>query len=269
MKEQSSRTPHADDASVAVSAADHGAFGAYLRGELDVSSAQALEARLTQDDEFLHAFEAYARAQGAGVEAPAEDVPSKTFTKAVKQRIHRRSGGRFFIEDIVSSRFIPWFIVASFVLLAAVVVIGRRRAADAIVEPAPVTQDAPAARATPPRPPVDPPSEDPTGAEGIGMPVPAGQGARSGGPYMEMAHFAAVPVGDAPQRQAELKKLLEERFGTARMTEEADHFVVTVRGNELAEAVRRLEAIGVKVRSESREIQIEEIDAPLIRVYWR
>lgn len=99
-------------------------FDAYLAGELSPSEAEALEDALAADEDLLTAFEAYA-ADENGLRQRMDYSPPPQFTARVRDRIRRRSGGRFFQEDIVIKRYIPIFVVAAFGLLLVLYLAGR------------------------------------------------------------------------------------------------------------------------------------------------
>lgn len=247
-------------------------FRRYLAGELPPNEAETLEAELVEDDDLALRFENFARAQGAGVQGEFAPLP-KDFTRDVKRRIHQRSGGRIFVEDIVSSRFIPWFLVGSFLLIVAVVVAGRMSPTDAEIVEEPTPAEASDAlpgevqtRVSAPQGMAETPVE--LVWEGDALPREA-TGAVEGGNILPMAYFASVPIATFREPRAEIYPRIIEQFGESRVEEFDGYVGVRVRVREIGEAVQRLANLGATITEETLEIQHEERDNPVIRVKMR
>lgn len=249
-------------------------FERYLRGEMRPDEVDAFEAQLVNDDALMLAFEEFAKNDGASISSEQMGDAPKNFTRAVKQRINRRSGGRFFVEDIVSSRFIPWFIAGSFALIAAVVVVGRKDVktpvAEAVVEET-VTPNRPSASQGLERlPNANTVANNPPHMEAI-QPrnTTAVRGEVSGQATANLQYVASVPIITTKLRKEELRVALVERFGEERILEREDHFGVRVRAAELGEGVNRALSVGGELSEESMEISYEELDYPVLQVKWR
>lgn len=108
-------------------------FDAYLAGEMSASEAEALEDALAAHEDLLTAFEAYAADQDV-VRQGVDYSPSPQFTARVRDRIRRRSGGRFFQEDVVTKRYIPIFVVVAFTVLIVVAIAARMQSTDGLTD---------------------------------------------------------------------------------------------------------------------------------------
>lgn len=257
-----------------MSSSDRQRFKKYLRGEMRPDEAEAFEAQLVEDDALMLAFEVFAKNDGASISTEQMGDAPKNFTRAVKQRIHRRSGGRFFVEDIVSSRFIPWFIAGSFALIAAVVVVGRKDVKTPVAE-AVNEEQVPPARPSASQglerlPNASAVANNPPHMEAIQPPnTTRARGEVSGQATANLQYVASVPIISTKLGKEELLAALIERFGEERILEREDHFGIRVRASELGEGVNRALSVGGELSEESMEISYEELDYPVFQVKWR
>ena len=249
-----------------LSSEERALFTRYLQGALSEEEAQALEARLVDDDALAQAFERFARVDGAAVESFDAKMP-RNFTRGVEQRINKRSGGRFFVEDIVSSRFIPWFIAGSIVALGLFVFLGRDSLHLASDEAPEATAGDMGAAAT----------DDNVSTAGGGSGTDAAPATtrpvqrlnRPRPTVAPMTHVASVPIVRTALAKDALLQALHERFGEPRVTEAEGYFVVRVRAAELGEALLRMNDVTTELTEQSMEITQDEIDHPVIQVWWR
>lgn len=229
----------------------HARFRAYLDGELSAQEASALEDQLLVDEALSDAFEAFARGSEATLRASSTDTPAPPdgFTASVRERIRRRSGGRFFDEDRVSSRFIPVFIVVSFLILVVFAIAGRwaspgglfgRAVDDAVIEDAADMPADPAAR----------PRLNPTGTRSHAEPV-----------YTRLVLEYVVK-----QPKDAVHAALVERFGEERVESRDDVIVVRVGSAGLAEGIDRVKTLEGRMRERSREVTEEDFHDELIYV---
>lgn len=215
-------------------------FRAYLDGQLSQHEASALEEQLLVDEALSDAFEAFARQDGAAALrdiAPDGVTPPDDFTASVRDRIRRRSGGRFFDEDRVSSRFIPVFIVVAFVVLVLFAIAGRwaspgglfgRAVEQAVVEDAPAAPAVPGAR----------PRMNPEGTRTHATPTYT---------RMVLEYEVALPP-DA------IFAALVARFGEERLEQRDGMVVVRLGADGLVEGLARLETVGGQMRERSRVV---------------
>lgn len=86
-------------------------FNAYLEGELEGGDEEDFERRLETDPEFRKAWENFERIMGGIRRLPMEFAPDD-FVERVRGRIHTRSNGRFFADNLLFKEHMPYEVVA-------------------------------------------------------------------------------------------------------------------------------------------------------------
>lgn len=263
-------------------------FEAYLSGKLSPAEAEALEASMLADDELLAQFEAFS----TGGAVPSEEldvVPPSDFTHSVRERIRRRSGGRFFQEDRVTARYIPIFSILAFVLLAAFAIAGRMTSVKSLTteELEVVDQgDLPAAsgdansaqersssRLDRGRRISDRPYRAQLDEEQQLMPasasIPYQQLPVSGGQTpASVTYTQRVVLLESPKSAADLRAEIEEKFGQRTLEEEDGYFRMQLRDRDFQGALQRLGTMSGVVKQESRTVSLEETESTYVRFYF-
>lgn len=260
-------------------------FEAYLSGALSEEASAALEAELLEDDTLLAMFEDFSMRVPEG-EGVVDIVPPPDFTHSVRERIRRRSGGRLFQEDRVTSRYIPMFAIAAFALILLIAVVGRFKPFDALSdeEVEVVEQGTGTPEATDDTGATRSPLE--TGRRVLDRPnravyddeqamVPASAGIRyqdlpvSGKPTpTQVTYTKRVMLLESPRTAAELRAEIEEIFGEREITEQDGYLRLSVRERDLSGAIQRLQQMEGVFKEESRRLPLEEMESTYIRFYY-
>lgn len=254
-------------------------FDAYLAGELSSEEAAALEDALAADEDLLKAFDAYAASEDAARKR-INYSPSPQFTADVRDRIRRRSGGRFFQEDIVIKRYIPIFVVAAFVLLAVVYFSGRLQGpedlSDAEIK---VLEQG------------DVQAEDDDASSTRGRRVSDRSHRRNPShedymkPASENRRYQDLPVsgGRTPDRvtytrrvwmlksdkdEASLRDEIAEVFGKVSLEEADGYLRLQIRDQDVGGARQRLEKLDGELTYESTKVPSEEAKERYLRFYY-
>lgn len=261
-------------------------FDAYLRGELSDEDTAALEAALLEDEALLRAFDAYAK-RDAPAEIAETLAPPTDFTDSVRQRIRRRSGGRFFQEDLAVKRYIPIFLIVAFVILIVIGISGRYLSLGEVQEdadaPTPSQEDAS----------TDPgaATEGRHGSNIEGTRVTDRPELRELTDEEEMraasanTHYRDLPVSGRPTaanvtytravffvESAKSKEALREDivalFGERELVEEDGFFRMPLRERDYSGALQRMQTMDGRMREESRSVSLEELDQHGVRFYY-
>lgn len=263
-------------------------FYAYLHGELSDEETAALEAALLEDEALLRAFDAYAK-RDAPPEIAETLAPPTDFTDSVRQRIRRRSGGRFFQEDPAVKRYIPIFLIVAFVILVIVGISGRYLSLGSVPDDAPTQaqEDAPAdaeadseanaedrrgsnIQGTRVRDRADLPDltiEDEMRAASANKPyqdLPV-----SGRPTAEdVSYTRAVILLESPKSAEALREEIISLFGERELIEGDGFFRMPLRDRDFAGAMQRMSTMDGTVREESQSVTLEELDQHGVRFYY-
>lgn len=249
-------------------------FDAYLAGELPDSEANALEDNLASDADLRAAFEAYTDAH-ITANLPSDYAPSSQFTDHVRDRIRRRSGGRFFQEDLVTTRYIPIFVVAAFVVLLVIALAGRINSDKASeTDIAVVEQGEQADDAQPTRRRVtdrthrrNPSSEDymkPASHNRSYKDLPV-----SGGRTPDSVTYTRrVWMAKSKKDEAGLRAEIEEIFGPVDLESVDGYLRLHISDKEISGAYQRLEMLDAEVVYESAQVPSEEARERYIRFYY-
>lgn len=262
-------------------------FEAYLSGALSAEEAAALEAELLADETLLDEFEAFSTRVPDG-QGTVDIVPPPDFTHSVRERIRRRSGGRLFQEDRVTSRYIPMFTIAAFALLIILVVGGRlipfRGVTDGVevVEQGDGSPEAAAPNGA---------TEIPDALSARGRRVvdrenrstyddehamaPASAGIRyqdlpvSGKPTpAQVTYTKRIMFLESPSSADELRAEIARVFGDREITDQDGYFRIALRDRDVVGALQRLETMGGVIKEESRRLSAEEMESSYIRFYY-
>lgn len=250
-------------------------FDAYLEGEMSDADAADFEDALASDETLLAAFEAYAAAHQK-LHPDSDYAPPPQFTDRVRDTIRRRSGGRFFQEDLVITRYIPIFVVAAFVTLLVIALVGRNRATNGVDDTIEIveqgaadTEDGTAKR----RKAGDRSHRRNPSHEDYMKPASEGRDYRdlpvSGGRTPDSVTYTRrVWMLKSPKDEAGLRAEIEEIFGRVSLEEHDDYLRLRIRDNELSGARQRLEMMDGDVRYESQKVPREEASERYIRFYY-
>lgn len=250
-------------------------FDAYLAGELSDGEAAALEDAFATDDALLAAFERYADAQHATA-LHSDYAPSSQFTDRVRERIRRRSGGRFFQEDLVSTRYIPIFVVAAFVVLLVIALAGRMNTHHVDEEQIEVVDQGQAADATdqPTRRRVTDRSHrrNPSPDDYMkpashhrdyrDLPVSGGRTPDS------VTYTRRVWMAKSAKNEEALREEIREIFGPVELESVEDYLRLQISDKELSGAYQRLEMMDANVVYESANVPSDEAKERYIRFYY-
>lgn len=250
-------------------------FHAYLSGELTGEEASAFEDALATDEALLSAFEAYAAAHPAllpeGIAAP----PAQ-FTDRVRDRIRRRSGGRIFQEDLVTTRYIPIFVIAAFVLLLVIALAGRKTAAPGLEEDAEIVEqgavdsaeetrvrrrvrDRENRRTPSPEDYMKPASHN---RDYRDLPVSGGRTPDS------VTYTRRVWMVKSTKDEAALRSEIEEVFGRRELEGVDGYLRMKISDREISGAYQRLELMDAKADYVSTEVTGDEVTDRYIRFYY-
>src|SRR5699024_7956609 len=223
----------------------------------------------------LDAFEAYAAAHPARTPDGAA-APPEQFTDRVRDRIRRRSGGRFFQEDLVTTRYIPIFVIAAFVLLLVIALAGRKSAVPALDENVEIVEQGAA----------DPAEETRTRRR---VSDRANRRTPSPDDYMKPAShnrdYRELPVsgGRTPDSvtytrrvwivkstkdEASLRAEIEEIFGRKDLEEVDGYLRMPIADRDLSGAYQRLDLMDAEVDYVSTKVPSEEAKERYIRFYY-
>lgn len=270
---------------------DHAQFEAYLQGAMSSEEGAAFEAALLEDENLLAAFEGFSRQQTEQALEPTL-VPPADFTDSVRERIRRRSGGRFFQEDLVVSRYIPVFVLVAFVLLVVFAVTGRYLSLGGLSpeEPAVVEQGE--------GPPSAVEESEHTGTIALrrsrtgeerraasrsnrevltveeemrpaSASIPYDQLPVSGRRTMDNVRYLRnVTLLRSEKSAEELRAEIESVFGRQELVEADGYFLLLMRERDLQGALQRLRHMDGKVVEESQQVGQDELGQPSLRFYY-
>lgn len=254
-------------------------FDAYLGGEMSDEDAAAFEDALASDETLLAAFESYAAAHQE-LHPDSAYAPPPQFTEGVRDRIRRRSGGRFFQEDLVTTRYIPIFVVAAFVTLLVIALVGRNKAKDGaddaieIVEQG--AEDASSGSADTKkarRKRADRSNRRNPSHEDYMKPASHDRDYRdlpvSGGRTPDSVTYTRrVWMLESPKDETALREEIEEIFGRVALEENDGYLRLRIRDKELSGARQRLELMDGTVSYKSQKVPSEEAKERYIRFYF-